>query len=113
MRPLVAEWDAARARVAAAMAERAELPRERSGAGAEALALARERGIKAESLATKTTLRRAADRRTRKLAALLSGTTVRGAIKATAKVQRATRSGPLPTYGAYFARIKTQTPTFC
>jgi type II restriction/modification system DNA methylase subunit YeeA len=72
VRPLAAEWDAARARIAAAMAERAELARERSGAGADALALAGERGITAESLAAKTTLRRAADRRTRKLAALLS-----------------------------------------
>ena len=72
VRPLLAEWDTARALIAAAMAERAELTKERSSVGTEALALAGQRGITAQSLAVKTTLRRASERRTRKLAALLS-----------------------------------------
>jgi hypothetical protein len=37
VRPLAAEWDAGRGRIAEAMAERAALTRERSGAGAEPL----------------------------------------------------------------------------
>jgi hypothetical protein len=73
VRPLVAEWDAARARIAAAMAERAKLARDRARAGAETLALAGERGITAESFAAWTTLRLGAGRRTRKLAPLLLG----------------------------------------
>lgn len=75
VRPLLAEWDAARARISAAMDERATLTREAreaGGAGAEALMLADSGGITAASRAAKTALRRAGERRTRKLAELMT-----------------------------------------
>jgi hypothetical protein len=58
--PLLVEWFAVRARIEAAMEERA------------ALVLAGADGITAASLAAKSTLRRAAERRSKKMAALLS-----------------------------------------
>lgn len=75
VRPLLAEWDAARARISAAMDERAVLTREAreaGGIGAEALMLADSEGITAASRAAKTALRRAGERRTKKLAELMS-----------------------------------------
>ncbi|HBK06334.1 MAG TPA: class I SAM-dependent DNA methyltransferase [Acetobacteraceae bacterium] len=75
VRPLLAEWDAARARISAAMEERARLTREAresGGTSAEALMLADSGGITAASRAAKTTLRRAADRRAKRLGELLT-----------------------------------------
>jgi type II restriction/modification system DNA methylase subunit YeeA len=75
VRPLLAEWEAARERIAAALGEREELLSEAKASGAvsaEALALAGPGGITAETRAAKTTLRREADRRRKKLAALLA-----------------------------------------
>ncbi len=76
VRPLLAEWDAARANIAAAMQERANLTHEaRAGAAAsvEAVALVGQGGITAESRAVKTSQRREADKRTKRRAALLVG----------------------------------------
>ena len=75
VRPLLAEWETARLRIAAAMDERAAILRDakESGAsGAEALVLAGAVGITVESRAARATIRRAAHRRTKTLAALLA-----------------------------------------
>ncbi len=75
VRPLLAQWETARLRVAGAMDERAALIRDARESGAtraQAQVLADAEGITAESRAAKTSLRRAADRQSKKLAALLS-----------------------------------------
>ena len=75
VRPLLAEWEAARLRIAAAMDGRAALlrdARESGASSAEALVLAGAEGITVESRAAKSTMRRVADRRSKKLAALLA-----------------------------------------
>lgn len=75
MRPLLAEWEAARVRIAAATDERAALLREARESGvssAEALVLAGADGINVESRAAKSAMRRAADRRSKRLTALLA-----------------------------------------
>ncbi|TCZ61302.1 class I SAM-dependent DNA methyltransferase [Roseicella aquatilis] len=72
VRPLLVEWGATRARIAAALEARAALLREaRAPAMAEAAVLAGAEAITAESRAARTSLRRAADRRARKMAELL------------------------------------------
>jgi hypothetical protein len=75
VRPLLEEWGAARLRIAAAMNERAAVLRDAKESGlssAEALVLAAAKGISAETRAAKSGLRRAADLRSKKLAALLT-----------------------------------------
>jgi type II restriction/modification system DNA methylase subunit YeeA len=73
--PLLVEWSAARVRIAVAMDERAALMRAAGAAGTnsvEALVLATEDGITVKSQAARSTMRRAADRRSKQLAALLA-----------------------------------------
>lgn len=73
MRPLLAEWQATKARIEAAMNERATLLREGAMVpDGAALVLAGADSITAESRAAKAALRKAADRRKRRLAALLA-----------------------------------------
>jgi len=75
VRPLLAEWEATRSKIAAAMDERANLLRatkESGSASAEALVLVGAGSITRESRAAKATMRRGADRRTKKMAALLA-----------------------------------------
>ncbi len=74
VRPLLDEWDVARGWMSAAMDERGKLLNEAKATGTssvEALALAGAGGITAESRAAKTTLRRTADRRLKRMASLL------------------------------------------
>ncbi len=75
VRPLLAEWEAARLGIAAAMDERAALvrdARESGGTSAEAQVLAGAKGINVASRAARTTMRRVADQRSKKMAALLA-----------------------------------------
>lgn len=77
-RPLLAEWDAVKGRISAAMTERASLVKE-SMAPAEAkehaLVLAGAESITAESRAAKGALKKAAERRAKRITALLTQAT--------------------------------------
>ena len=72
VRPLMAEWQTARTKIAAAMDERARLTREAGAPGDAARVLTESDGVTAASRAARTAMRRAAEQRTRRLAFLLT-----------------------------------------
>ena len=77
-RPLLAEWEAVKGRISAAMAERAGLVKESmapADAKEHALVLAGAESITAESRAAKGALKKAAERRAKRITALLTQAT--------------------------------------
>jgi methylase of polypeptide subunit release factors len=72
VRPLLAEWESARGKIAAALEERARLAREANEPGDDARVLAEATGINAASRAARAAMRRTAEQRARRLAELLA-----------------------------------------
>ncbi len=71
-RPLTAEWEAAKLKITTAMAERAAMLKEALATPVGALVLAGANAVTAETQAARKEMRRTAERRSRRMAALLA-----------------------------------------